>query len=505
MKLKRRISLIALCALLLAGMTGCKKNEEVPTEPTVAPTTEAPMLTAREKYAAARAAVDSASDLSVRITTQKSTAVGGEVFLENSEKILSITGRGTAAMKILLGESTAYGDSYGAVYQETYADGMLYMLLDGSYRLSGNVDAQSYVGALPPAVLLDASLYGSVEYSQEGVISFNQPQEAESWALPEGAAFGNATGTAVIAEDGTLTGCSYSLTYDYGTAQVTESIMAMVTLESAEILVPGDAAKYTKVQDISAVRMAKQAMGMLKQANSISAAGAETISSMATGMMRSQNTMTELNRGSELSARIATNVMLGSYLTNESQAFLQEEVFQNGMYTVSANGAEPVQKPEVTADVITKYCTTNFEMPLIAPEFWKDAKVMDMGGHYMVECTFNEALVSKLRSHISQTMFSDAAALEQMAPNSLTVGINGYFAVDKCTGLPLAASYRYAATDIMEEQEYMTLLEASQTYRIAGLAMPESTPQETVPAETAPAETVPAAEETTAPEETTAS
>lgn len=494
MQLKRTLSILLLCALVL-GMAGCKKNEEAAmTETTAAPTTEAPLMSAQEQYAAAKSAVDSATDVSLRITSEKSTTVGDEVFLENSEQILSITDRGSASMKTLLGESINYNGAYGAIYQETYADGMLYTLLDSTHRLAGNVDAQTYMNSLIPAVLLDASLYGSVEYAEDGTIRFSQPTAAESWALPQGAAFGNASGTAVIADDGSLAQSTYTVSYDYGSAQVTESITAVVTLKSAEILVPSDAAKYTKVQNIEAVRLSKQALGFLKQAKHVSSATTESISSMATGMMRSQNTLVEMSKNPELTVTVGTNMILGNYATGENQTYLQQELFQNGMYTISANGSEPVQKPEVTAEVISQYCTTSFEAALITPEFWKDVKVTDMGEQYMVECAFNENLTTKLRAYISQAMFSDENSLGLLAPNSATVELSGCFAVDKDTGLPVSASYRYGATDIMDGQEYMMLMEVSQSYQIAGQgSIDTQAPAET----TAPAETA-AAVETTA-------
>lgn len=507
MKLKRTLSILLLCAMVLC-MTGCKKiMGPKPTETTVPPTTEAVQLTAQEQYAAARAAVDSASDLSLRITMEKSTTVGGEIFLEKSEQILSMTGRGTAGMKILLGESVNYNNVYGAIYQETYADGMLYVLADGAHRLAGNVDAQTYMKGLVPAVLLDASLYGIVEYTEDGSIRFSQPVAAESWAMPEGAAFGNASGTAVVNSDGTLAETSYTVTYDHGNSQVSRTITAAITLNSAEIMVPGDAAKYAKVQSIEAIRMSKQALGFMKQAKVIHSAANESISSMATGMMRTQNSMMELNQSGDLMAKVGTNVMLGSYMTGQSQTFVQEETFANGMYTVSANGGEPTQKTEVTADVIAQYCNTAFETHLVGVEFWSNAAVQELDDQYLITLSFNEGQTAKLRKYISQTMFSDENALDLLAPNSNTVEISGTFAVDKVTGLPLTASYRYAATDVMEEQEYMLLLEAGQTYQIAGIS---GLIQENAPAETAPAETVAteAAAETTeatvAAEETTA-
>lgn len=498
MKLKRTLSILLLCAMVLS-MTGCKKilGSEPTTEATAAPTTEAVQLNAQEQYAAARAAVDSASDLSLRITMEKSTTVGGEIFQEKSEQILSMTGRGTAGMKILLGESVNYNGVYGAIYQETYADGMLYVLADGAYRLAGNMDAQTYMKGLIPAVLLDASLYGSVEYAEDGTIRFSQPVAPEAWAMPEGAAFGNASGSVTLNADGSLAESAYTVTYDHGTSQVSQTITAAVTLDSAEIMVPGDAAKYAKVQSIEAIRLSKQALGFLKQAKVINSAANESISSMATGMMRSQNTLMELNRSGDLLARVGSNVMLGSYMTGQSQAFVQEEVYQNGMYTVSANGGEPTQKPEVTAEVITQYCNTAFETHLVGVEFWKNATVQELDDQYQITLSFNEGLTDKLRKYISQTMFSDENALSLLAPNSTTVEISGTFAVDKVTGLPLSASYRYAATDVMEEQEYMLLLEAGQTYQIAGIS---GQPQEAAPAETAAPETAPAEETTAATE-----
>ena len=481
MKLKRMLSILLLCALVLC-MAGCKKTEEIAPATTEAPTTEAPQLTAQEQYAAARAAVDNAANLSLRITEEKSTTIGGEIFLEESEQILSMTGRGTASLKILLGESMDYGDAYGAIYQETYADGMLYLLVDGAYRLAGNVDAQSYMNGLVPAVPVDASLYGSVEFNADGTIRFSQPAAAESWAMPEGAAFGNASATVTLDDEGNLKQTTYNVSYDIGDSQVIRSVTVVVALDSAEILVPSDAAKYTKVQNIEAVRMSKQAMGLLKQAKVINSAGNESISSMANGMVRNQNTMIAMDKSNELNAKVGTNVMLGSYMTSESQGFVQEEVYQNGMYSVAVNGGEPTQKPEVTADVILQYCATAFEAHLVGVECWKDVVVKEMDEQYLVTVTFNEEMTTRVRKYISQAMFSDENALSLLAPNSNTVEISGTFAVDKATGLPVSASYRYAATDIMDGQEYMMLLESGQTYQIAGVS---GTVQEAAPAETA--------------------
>ena len=494
MKMKRTLSILLLCALVLC-MSGCKKIlGPEPVETTIPATTEAPQLTAQEQYAAARAAVDNAADLSLRITDEMSTAIGGEIFLEKSEQVLSMTGRGTASLKILLGESVSYGGAYGAVYQETYADGMLYVLADGAYRLSGNMDAQSYMEGLVPAALVDVSLYGTVEYSGEDTIRFSQPMAAESWAMPEGAAFGNASASVTLAEDGSLKQSTYTISYDVGDSQVTRSVTAAVTLNSAEIMVPGDAAKYSQVQNIEAVRMAKKAMGLLKQAKVVSSAGNESISSMATGMIRTQNTLMERDNRGELTAMVGTNVVLGSYMTGQSQSFVQQEVFENGMYTVTANGGEPTQKPEVTAEVITQYCDTAFETHLVGVEFWKNAAVQEMEDQYLVTVTYNEELTTKLRKYISQTMFSDENALSLLSPNSKVVEISGTFAVDKATGLPVSASYRYASTDVMEDQEYMMLLESGQTYQIAGVSAAVQ--------EAAPAETTAATEAAVVPTET---
>lgn len=468
MKLKRWVAVL-LCISLVLSLTGCKKDEKAAapaqTQPVV---TEAPAVPAGELYSAARAAVDNAADLTLRVAVETNTQVGNVAYQETSNQVVNYLDRGTDALKLLRSEVVSYGEMYSVTYQDVYADGKLYTLVNGESRFACGADAASCEADMVPAVLLDASLYGSMEAEKTAgktVITFSQSAAAESWALPQGAEFLEGSGTAVVNEDGSLYKTTYTVSYTYGAAQITQVYSVLPELESAEIPVPADAEKYAVLDNLWAVRLSQQACGRLLQTPLVSSDITETMASLAAGLVRTETTSVDMYFGNDYISSVDTSVNVVNYTSGESETNTQSEKF-HGVYTISENGGEAKTDASVDGYTFWQYTTEKILDGMTVLDYWTNAGVKDLGDLYLVECTFNGELASALRGDICQTILGDARALDSYSTQTTVTAVNGYFAVDKYTGLPTAASYTYTGSDVLNGETYVIAVQKDQSYTV---------------------------------------
>lgn len=487
MNMRKTIALV-LSLLLLLGLNACGKAPEPTAAPTTVPvTTAAP--TAQERYSEARAAVDAATDLTLRVVVKTETQVGGETFTETANQVVNYTGYGTDTAASLLSEVISYGDVYMVTYEEIFADGNVYLLVDGTYRFAGSVSAEEYQARQIPAVLLDAQLYAAMEAEETSggtTITFAGAAEAEAWAMPEGAEFQEASGSAALTAGGELRKSEYTIRYRYGSAQVTKTTEVSVALETSEIPVPVKE-DYTVVTDIAAVRLSEQACGNAVQSQAISSSMTDVITSQAAGVVQSTTTAMDLYGYEDLTAKVNTSISLVNYSTSQTDSYTQEETFRSGVYAISEDGGEAVQDPGVDEAAFREYYSDGLLADMVAFDYWRDAKVTGVGDLYYIECTYTDELGQELRGSICQTLFDDPAFLDSFAAESSITAVNGYFAMDKYTGLPTAAGYAYAGSDVIDGQSYALALQSDQTFHAPNLSVYKTLTGELLP-ETAPAQ-----------------
>lgn len=479
MKFRRSLAVI-LSLLALLCLNACGQAPEpttAPVETTVAETTLPP--SALEQYAAACEAVVSAPSLSLRITSEKTISVAGETITESSDQVVTQARRGTDSEKILVSELVDYGENYSVIYEEIYSGGTLYLLVDGTHRLAGTMDAETYFASHIPAVLLDAALYETVE-AEDGKLSFRDPTAAESWAMPEGAALVDASGTAYLDDSGALDKSEYTLSYDYGSTRVTESVSVSVKLEAGEIHVPA-VEDYIKLTDISAVRLSDRVCGYALQSSAISSTLTESITCQAAGVVRSQSTAIDLLDREDLTASITTNLTQLNYSNGRSESYTQEESFRDGVYSIREDGGEAETDRSVDSAVIRTYCDDSFLSNMLVLDYWRDAEVRDLGDVYLVNCTYSKLLAEDLRAEICQTLFEDDLFLDKLTSDTELTQISGYFAFDKYTGLPTAAGCAYAGSDVIDGQSYVLALQRDQTFHTPNLSITRTLSGEPLP------------------------
>lgn len=504
MKQFRRLTALLLCLAMVLCLFGCDTKPE-PTEATEPTVTDPPPTEPKvdEVYAGARAALDSAENLTLHLTVTTTTIVADQIFTELSEQVLTYAGLGSDALQVAMEESVTYNihdepdedgeeDEY-LTYTEVYADGTVYTTLEDTYYFAGPLSAEELAVRYLPPVLLDASLYGSMtaEVSGEGtVITFTAPTAAEGWAIPEGAELISADGSAVVDASGVLTEMTYTVTYQHGPAEVTLEVVSKPQADAQAVVVPEDADSYDALQYPNALRMYIHAAGMLVQAESLTSSSLESVFCQAAGVVRNQSTQMDVHGQEEdVMTKIETNIYMMDYSTNQEQRLEQREVYRDTRYVVTVDDGVPTSQVGVSYEEIESYCYQVLISHMADPEYWSDVTVTDLGSVLLVEYTYSEDFGNSIQNAICTMFWDDAAFLNNLASAYTTNETSGYLAFDKYTGIPTSAGYYYEGVHTIQGADYILSLQSDQSIEAPSLGayfeiteeMPEEAEPETMP------------------------
>lgn len=508
MKHLRRFTALLLCIALVLCLFGCDTPEEA-TEPTATqPEVTEPPVTepqADAVYADARAPLDHAQALTLALTVNTTTIVADQVFSQLSQQTLSYAGIGTEQMQVSMAEEIAYnvhepdedasedGEANFMSYTEVYADGTLYIELHDTFKFSAAITPEDCAARYYPAVLLDAALYGvmTAETTDEGIsISFSEPSAAESWAIPEEAELIHAQGSALVDDSGALTRMTYTVTYQYGPAEITLDVVSEPQAAAEAITLPETPDGYTVLQYPDAARTYINAAGMLAQAESVTASSLESVFSQAAGVVRNQSTIMDVHGHSEdIMTKIETSIYLMDYSTNQEQRYEQREIYLNGKYELTVDNGVPTSQVGVSYEDVSEYCYTVMISHLSDPQFWQDAALTDLGSLYLVEYTYTEDFGNTMQNAICNMFWEDAGFLNKLSSAYVNNETTGYISFDKYTGIPTAAGYYYEGTHTIDGFDYTLSLQSDQSIEAPSLGayfeiteeMPPEEEPETLP------------------------
>lgn len=368
MRKHTRLAALVLSIVMLLSILGCG-NTPTPTTPATTPpvTTQPPVETtqapteppAEDVYAQARAILDSAADVTLELLITTYTTVVGDEFSEQSTQTLTYQAIGTDNAVIAMTEDISFSvhsEDYGPEaedqeslhYEEIWSQGTVYAELDDTYRYYGLVDAQTLETRYAPVVLLNAELYGSVtaEHGDSGTtITFTEPTAAEGWAMPTDAELVEASGTALIDPEGILTEMRYTLTYQYGPAQITLEVQSKPLNTPETVTVPDESAGYASLSSVDALRMSITAPLLLVQTGSMALSDLQSIFSEAAGVMLNQSNQVNLyGRKEDTIAKIKSGVYMMNYGTGQSDEYDVEETFLDGKLTSVINGGPALRQ-----------------------------------------------------------------------------------------------------------------------------------------------------------------
>ena len=478
----RRMFALLLCAALVFGLVGCAQEEKpaaTPTETTAPPVTEP---SAADLYAQAKAPLLEAANLELDIDVIKTVNLGGETFRLTSEQELTFAGLGTDQLQVSLEEDLEMEDTEDS-FDEYYADGMLYVTVYDAYKFMGKMEQEEYLSRFAPAAPLNESLYGEITAASDGtntLIRFENATDGETWALPQGTRFVEASGTAVLDPAGKLLESIYTITYTCGGAEYTVEYNVEPEIPASVNLMAPDAAGYTEIDDIDVPRLYDTALFYMYASNAVTTNLSETIASQAAGCVWStQDGLNYYGSGENHVSEVVYQISVQQ--GNQMESYTQTEHFQDSKYTVAVDGGQPEEQSGVSGRAMLEYCQNYLSENVISLSYISTAKVTEVAGTLFLELGYNEELGDWLCEYACETLFQDGQLLSGLATAYNMNACTGYMAVDKYTGMPTAIGVYYEATHTIDGNDLLLTLQADQSMTVASQTAYETVTGEMLP------------------------
>lgn len=418
-------------------------------------------------YKNATKSISALTDATMQVSKGLETVTENDYFSQITNQTLSFTGMGTEDFRATTTETVIYGD-HKVEISELFINDVCYMTVEDAL-FSCPVSADEYRSRLVPPVILNCDLYGSVEGFDTGddyLIRMTQPMDAEQWALPQGATLLNATGEACVAYDGTLKKSTYNILFQTKDAQMLLTVTAEPTSFSSDITPPPDTSSYIPISDLDAPRLLEQAGGYLTQADNIKSIYTDSIYFQSFGDQRQQKKTVHTRYNRDWTARVDDEITL----TNDSKlgqpsVLLQTELFSNGLYSVSTDGAPAESQPDISEPAMRTYCKNLLLSTVMLPSYITGAEIADSGDNLYISFTASYAFAKQVISKACETMYRQPDMLSGLENETSTDALTCYLEINKHTGLPTASGISFSGTYTIESLPYKTHFHAEQTYQ----------------------------------------
>ncbi len=486
--------LVLICSLLGCGNTTPTPTTAPSTMPTTAPatppTTQATEPSATNTYTQAALPLRDAQNLKVELTTKKSIVALGGTFSSVSEQELILTGISTDAFAATLSEDLEIGE-YQDEFTEYFSDGVLYINVYDTGYFQGDMTADDFIARFAPAVLLDETLYTDIssQKSDSSIsLTFANPIGPEKWALPQGAKFLSASGSAKITNNGTLSKTVYTIDYTLGNTTVSMEVTAEAEVyDDKAPEAPQNPERYNKIDSIEAPRLYDTAILYVLSSETASSTVNQTIISQAAGY--TQLEQAELHYVGTANNHLSSvqQALTSVDSTGTTNTYTLIEKFQDGQYTYIENGGASTPDSSVNAEIMAEYVQNLCFANILSLDYISSAKMEDLNGLLYLEMELNSEWGELTAKDLSYRLFQDENFLDNYATNYETTTASHYLCLNPATGFPVAIGIAYAGTHTIDGQKYILAQEAVQNYRLSDSSTyTELTGK--ISAETAPAE-----------------
>jgi len=378
------------------------------------------------------------------ITQTTTTKVDGTVTELKVDQVLTYAELQSKTPIIQL-EETFSGSSSSEKYTEYRNKNTLYVEAGTSAAFQGDLSKKEAKYRYVPIKMLNILGYkkvsvetgkekfpvdmaGHVTYMGIGdeikTVHFKSPKSAfgERWALPIGAKFVTASGSAQLDKNGKLLRSQYSITYTRGSAEITVDTVSKPREKAREISLPTDTDRFVELSFVDAPRMVAYTSARLKSLSSATISGTEYLLKEHNGQL--------LTTGNTLKARdIALydtddglQYAVVSATSNNNGVSQLSTLYQDGIYFKSdAGNGEPARYK--LDETIARYrLIEDLTLPVPAPKYWKDVTLTDLNGVYFLEFTYNAQYEKEFQT----------SACGNRSNHTLKE-LSGYLALDKGT------------------------------------------------------------------------
>lgn len=453
--MKKILSLL-LCAAMLFSLAACGTTGETPAEQ------QAAEPTAAEVYTQAAAALDESDVLSLQNDITLLTTAGADCYTEEFSQTLELRGRSGDSLSASLSERCEYG-KVTEMLEEVYSGGTLYSKLNG-YSYQSELSREAFEDYIFPVILLSAELYNTVEWKDEDTIRFADPTGPEAWLGLEETELIDAEGFVDLDAEGRIVKSGFDATYSSGAAEIQLSITSSLQEPGTEeITAPANPDQYVTLPDPYVPQMLFRAEGLSGKSTAISFTQMETFTmlDLSYGMDSVARTQTfaydccgDLN---DLVANMDVSVTASAPYYGETYSTVQNEHFENGVYTYTVDG-DATQEQEISALDMRSYYQTQLCAQIPWAADFSEYTLTDLGGSCLIEFVMREDSFDISEGYILYNLFSDENFLKEISQqSSVEVGARkgeGYIGIDKATGLPTSVGISYTAEYLIDGLSY---------------------------------------------------
>lgn len=469
--MKKRIQFFSVMLALALSLFGCTSTGSDPTDPS--PSATVSTVTAQKWYADAVEKLQMSTELTLTYSYSQERIVGDDTFVTDLTGTTSYSGANTDDATAVVQQSISYG-TYGVQYGELYDDGIVYIFANDC-EFTGSCDWETFCYRQFPAVVLDASLYTTIqlEDTQEGVLlTFSGAAVPESWeCASEDAQLISASGTALLDSQYHLRSYTYNVSYRWGAATY-KTHLALSLSDSAQLEFPdhfeSDPQGYVELDCLDAPKLLLRSVGDIFTAHSFTSQVDQTVTSAALDLIRiDQNSYSLSGIGKNLIASADYQVTLSDY-RGSTTSTTQTDRYENGIFTRISNGGAPVETNETPENIRIRW-ENSILNGLFALTYLDGAELTETDDFYILDLTGNDAYRNAISSSLNTVFSSD---LDSLATSYTDSFATGYLTINKQTGLPTAMGMAFSRTHVLYGVAYPVTFQLDQSLR---LSQPETT------------------------------
>lgn len=480
---------LALC-LALSLMAGCGRTPAAEPEATAEPTQEEIAEALRGRYREAAEALAGADKLRMEVSVTREYTTGADTLAEALTRTAEYEHYGEDTLRAYVSDLLVIGGSRAAC-ELFYADGIEYAKVKQA-RFYSRTDAGRFLAEQIPAVLLDESLYGGLgaEETEDGLrLSFSEPLDGESWAMPQGGTLLEAAGAALLDGEGRIVGFDYEIRYRFG-GSLFHSLYA-ATVDTPETMsfsaeFPDNGKGYESLDSVSAAVILFRARCALENASVVTAAFNELVYSEAASY---QAVITDeislFGQGGDFIAAETADLLGSDYDSGESYRYHEDYTYADGSLSLTNSAGEEESYTVPAQDMRDVYMGSFLDAFPSYSEL-QDASLTDLGEFYLIEFTASEDFGKTAKGIASSALFGSDNYLDGYATGYRTTKIDGYLAVEKDSCLPTALALDYSGVHTiggeyweleMQLSMRLSLYDLDTYEKITGESAPDEEPE----------------------------
>ncbi len=401
------------------------------------------------------------NDYDIVIRHEKNTYLD-TTLSEISEISISCRNQSDAFQSTL--KQTSKIDDHSFDITGIYENGIAYYTV-GRGKFCSAMTPEDFTAQTISVNRLDPHLYGritAIQYSEYTKFLFSDSVGAEIWSAPKGAKFLQSSASAIFNTDGTEMNIYYVVIYKHNDIVFSEQYDIQFSNCATSLSIP-DLTGYTAVSDPTMPIVLERSCGYLLATQNLSSVTKETILCQTFGDERISTYNVSMTDGKEFTASITTDIAQISTSRGGEKTQLNQSVkYENGVYSLSLNGAEPIEIADIEPEQMRTHCRDFFVGTILLPEDISDFTVDESETTLKYSFTANSAeLINRLRQKASEDLYANKLQLDNLYQNEQ---VTAYLAVDRYTGFPTGAGIHYEGSHTINNIQYKLVYESLQTF-----------------------------------------